>query len=59
MITTTRRHDIDWLRVITIGLLLIYHVAIVFQPWGVFIAFIQSDKSIEINIIVIKLAIYY
>ena len=47
MITTTRRHDIDWLRVITIGLLLIYHVAIVFQPWGVFIAFIQSDKSME------------
>ena len=47
MTNTTRRHDIDWLRVITIGLLLIYHVAIVFQPWGVFIAFIQSEQSIE------------
>ena len=42
-----RRHDIDWLRVITIGLLLIYHVTIVFQPWGVFIGFIQSEESIE------------
>ena len=47
MITSTRRHDIDWLRVITIGLLLIYHVTIVFQPWGVFIGFIQSQESIE------------
>ena len=47
MTNTVRRHDIDWLRVITIGLLLIYHVTIVFQPWGVFIAFIQSDESLE------------
>ena len=42
-----RRYDIDWLRVITIGLLLIYHIAIVFQPWGVFIGFIQSADSWE------------
>lgn len=47
MISTSRRQDIDWLRVITIGLLLIYHVTIVFQPWGVFIGFIQNDKPIE------------
>ena len=43
----TRRYDIDWLRVITIGLLLTYHIAIVFQPWGVFIGFIQSENSLE------------
>lgn len=42
-----RRYDIDWLRVIAIGLLLIYHVAIGFQPWGVFIGFIQSDEPLE------------
>lgn len=47
MVKSIRRHDIDWLRVITIGLLLIYHVTIVFQPWGVFIGFIQSDTSLE------------
>ena len=47
MVKAFRRHDIDWLRVITIGLLLIYHVTIVFQPWGVFIGFIQSDTSLE------------
>ncbi|WP_430813503.1 acyltransferase family protein [Carboxylicivirga sp. RSCT41] len=44
---TERRYDIDWLRVIAIGLLLIYHAAIVFQPWGILIGFIQSNESLE------------
>jgi len=44
---TERRHDIDWLRVIAIGLLLIYHIAIVFQPWAMFIGFIKSEESME------------
>ncbi len=43
--TSNRRFDIDWLRVIAIGLLLIYHVAIGFQPWGIMIGFIANDKS--------------
>lgn len=47
MSASTRRYDIDWLRVIAIGLLLIYHIGIVFQPWGVFIGFLQSDKPLE------------
>ena len=47
MTTTNRRYDIDWLRVIAIGFLLIYHIGIGFQPWGVFIGFIQSDKPME------------
>ncbi len=42
-----RRYDIDWLRVIAIGLLLVYHITIAFQPWGVFIGFIQSEESLE------------
>lgn len=45
--TTERRHDIDWLRVIAIGLLLIYHIAIIFQPWALFVGFIKSDESLE------------
>jgi peptidoglycan/LPS O-acetylase OafA/YrhL len=45
--TTERRHDIDWLRVIAIGLLLIYHIAIIFQPWAMFIGFIRSDEQLE------------
>jgi len=45
--TTDRRHDIDWLRVIAIGLLLIYHIAILFQPWAMFVGFIRSNDLIE------------
>ncbi|OOG74351.1 acyltransferase family protein [Algoriphagus sp. A40] len=41
---TARRYDIDWLRVIAIGLLLIYHVAIGFQPWGRMVGFITSEE---------------
>lgn len=47
MLPSNRRYDIDWLRVITIGLLLIYHITIIFQPWGILIQFIQSDQSLE------------
>lgn len=45
METTGRRYDIDWLRVIAIGLLLIYHTAIAFQPWGIMIGFITNNES--------------
>jgi glucans biosynthesis protein C len=45
MNTMNRRYDIDWLRVIAIGLLLIYHVAIGFQSWGLMIGFITNDQS--------------
>ncbi|WP_373059323.1 acyltransferase family protein [Zunongwangia sp. H14] len=44
---TQRRYDIDWLRVIAIGLLLIYHIAIIFQPWAMFLGFIRSDELME------------
>lgn len=44
MSAINRRYDIDWLRVIAIGLLLLYHVAIGFQPWGIMIAFITNKE---------------
>lgn len=47
MLTSNRRYDIDWVRVIAIGLLLIYHVAIGFQSWGIMIGFIANKKSWE------------
>src|SRR4051812_48501443 len=47
MLTTNRRYDIDWIRVIAIGLLLIYHIAIGFQPWGIMIGFIANEKTWE------------
>lgn len=43
----TRRYDIDWLRVIAIWLLVFYHVAIGFQPWGSLIRFIQHGTSLD------------
>ena len=43
-----RRYDIDWLRVIAIGLLLFYHIAIGFQPWGSLILFIKNDETNEL-----------
>ena len=45
-IEMTRRLDIDWLRVIAIALLLVYHCAIAFQPWGLMLGFITSDKPL-------------
>lgn len=47
MLTSNRRYDIDWVRVIAIGLLLIYHVAIGFQSWGIMIGFIANGKTWE------------
>lgn len=46
MKTFERRYDIDWMRVIAIGLLIIFHIAVVFQPWAVFIKFIQSQTHL-------------
>ena len=42
-----RRYDMDWVRVIAIGLLLIYHVAIGFQPWGVLVGFITNQETLD------------
>lgn len=45
MLQEQRRYDLDWVRVIAIGLLLLYHVAIGFQPWAIMIGFIANQKS--------------
>jgi glucans biosynthesis protein C len=45
METSDRKYFIDWIRVIAIGLLLVYHVAIGFQPWGIMIGFITAPES--------------
>lgn len=47
MISANRRYDIDWLRVIAIGLLLVYHIAIGFQAWGIMLGFIANGKPWE------------
>ena len=43
---TQRRHDVDWLRVMALGLLIIYHVALSFQPWASKLLFIQNEESL-------------
>jgi len=42
-----RRYDIDCVRVIAIGLLLVYHMAVGFQPWGMMIGFITNSEPWE------------
>ncbi|MCH9663287.1 MAG: acyltransferase family protein [Gammaproteobacteria bacterium] len=42
-----RRHDIDWLRVIAVGVLLFYHSACFFQPWAKSIGFIQHAETMD------------
>ena len=32
--TKIRRYDLDWLRVLVFGILIIYHVGMFFAPWG-------------------------
>ncbi len=37
-----RRHDVDWLRVGALFLLIIYHMVAAFQSWGIWIGFVQN-----------------
>jgi len=42
-----RRHDVDWLRVMAMGLLIVYHIVLSFQPWARSIRFPQNDTLLE------------
>jgi peptidoglycan/LPS O-acetylase OafA/YrhL len=46
--TSGRRHDVDAIRVIALGLLILYHIAVAFQPWGAdVVMFIENEQSLE------------
>ncbi|MEL7339531.1 MAG: acyltransferase family protein, partial [Bacteroidota bacterium] len=45
---STRRYDIDWIRVIAIWLLIFYHVSIGFRPWGTLIGFIRHETALDV-----------
>jgi len=45
-ISPQRRYDIDWLRTVALGLLIVYHIVISFQPWAKSINFIQNDQTL-------------
>ena len=42
-----RRYDVDWLRTLAMGLLIVYHVVICFQPWAVYIGFPQNEPTLD------------
>ncbi len=42
-----RRFDVDWIRVGALGLLIVYHVVVTFQPWARMIYFPRSNDSLE------------
>jgi surface polysaccharide O-acyltransferase-like enzyme len=42
-----RRHDVDWLRTLAIGLLIIFHIVLSFQSWAASIGFPQNDELLE------------
>lgn len=42
-----RRYDVDWLRTLALGLLIVYHVIITFQPWAPYVGFMVNDESLE------------
>lgn len=42
-----RRHDIDWLRTLAIGLLIVFHVLLSFQFWAAATGFPQNDQLLD------------
>jgi glucan biosynthesis protein C len=42
-----RRYDVDWLRVLALGLLIVYHCVVSFQLWASAIFFPQNEESLE------------
>ena len=42
-----RRYDLDWIRIFALGLLIVYHAVITFQPWGVMILFITNKEHLK------------
>ena len=46
-VTLTRRHDVDWLRTLAIGLLIVFHVVLSFQSWAASSGFPQNEQLLE------------
>jgi peptidoglycan/LPS O-acetylase OafA/YrhL len=42
-----RRYDVDWLRTLALGLLIVYHIVLCFQSWASAIRFPQNDQLLE------------
>ena len=47
VLSAPRRYDVDWLRVIAIGLLIVFHVALGLQSWAADIGFPQNEQLLS------------
>ena len=45
--TTARRYDLDWLRIIAFGLLILYHVGMFYVTWGWHVKSTYASPSVE------------
>jgi glucan biosynthesis protein C len=43
----TRRYDLDWLRIIAFGLLILYHVGMFYVPWGWHVKSVHAGPGAE------------
>jgi len=55
-LSSHRRYDIDWLRVIAIAILLVFHIMVMYQSYANQIRFIQSPVLMEILMIPLSLS---
>ncbi|MCP4581099.1 MAG: acyltransferase family protein [candidate division Zixibacteria bacterium] len=55
METKNRRYDIDWLRVIAIAILLVFHIMVMFQSYANQVSFIQSPTLLKILLVPLSL----
>lgn len=44
-----RRYDIDWLRKLALGILIIYYSFVSFQPWG-YMIFFPEQAMLTLNL---------
>jgi hypothetical protein len=42
-----RRHDVDWLRTLALGLLIVFHIVLSFQSWAASSGFPQNEQLLE------------
>lgn len=43
----TRRHDLDWLRIIAFGLLIFYHIGMFYVSWGWHVKSVHAGETLE------------
>jgi len=46
-VSLLRRYDVDWLRTLAIGLLILFHIMLSFQPWAAASGFPQNNELLE------------